>query len=95
MTNHTKMLEIPGLIDERKTQIMGDIMKLMDIIQDKEYLMEDMYNCKRKAPTVVEELLSEDTAGMAWNVPESARAAPTHPQPVHGAESLMDSKLLS
>ncbi len=89
------MLEIPGLIDERKTQIMGDIMKLMDIIQDKEYLMEDMYNCKRKAPTVVEELLSEDTAGMAWNVPESARAAPTHPQPVHGAESLMDSKLLS
>ena len=35
MVNLTKMLEIPGLIEEHKTCIMGDIMTLMDIIQDK------------------------------------------------------------
>jgi hypothetical protein len=33
---------------------MGDIMKLMEIIQQKDNLMEDMYNRKRKAQTVVE-----------------------------------------
>jgi hypothetical protein len=32
---------------------MGDIMKLMEIIQQKDNLMEDMYNRKRKAQTVV------------------------------------------
>ncbi len=42
MANLTKMLKIPGLIKEHKTRIMGDIMKLMEIIQDKENLMEEM-----------------------------------------------------
>ena len=42
MANLTKMLKIPGLIEEHKTRIMGDIMKLMEIIQDKENLMEEM-----------------------------------------------------
>ena len=44
MANLTKMLAIPGLIDEHKTHIMEDIMKLMDIIQQKENLMEDIYS---------------------------------------------------
>ena len=30
--NLTKMLAIPGLIDEHKTHIMEDIVKLMDIV---------------------------------------------------------------
>jgi hypothetical protein len=61
MANLTKMLAIPGLIDEHKTHIMEDIMKLMDVIQQKENLMEDTYSQKRKAPSVVEEFLATAT----------------------------------
>ncbi len=62
MANLTKMLAIPGLIDEHKTHIMEDIMKLMDIIQQKENLMEDIYSHEHKAPSVVEEFLSANSA---------------------------------
>ncbi len=58
MANLRKMLAIPGLIDEHKTRIIDDIMKLMDLIQQKENLMEDMYSRKCKAPSVVEEFLA-------------------------------------
>jgi hypothetical protein len=71
MANLTKMLEIPGLIEEHKTRIMGDIMTLMEIIQDKENLMEEMYSRKRKAPSVVAEILSGSTT---TGVPASAVA---------------------
>jgi len=50
---------------------MGDIMKLMEIIQDKENLMEEMYSRKRKAPSVVTEILSGTTTS---TVPASAVA---------------------
>ena len=41
---------------------MDNIMTLINIIQDKENFMEDMYNCKWKAPSVVSALLSGATA---------------------------------
>jgi hypothetical protein len=50
---------------------MGDIMTLMEIIQDKENLMEEMYSRKRKAPSVVAEILSGSTT---TGVPASAVA---------------------
>ncbi len=56
------MLELPGLEERHRTHILDNIMTLMNIIQDKEILMEDMYNHKRKAPSVVSELLSGATA---------------------------------
>jgi hypothetical protein len=62
MANLTKMLELPGLEERHRTHILDNIMTLMNIIQDKEILMEDMYNHKRKAPSVVSELLSGATA---------------------------------
>jgi hypothetical protein len=49
----TKMLEIPGISDDHKSRILNDIMHLMEVIQEKENLMEGLYNRKRKAPAVL------------------------------------------
>jgi hypothetical protein len=46
-------------------------MKLMEIIQDKENLMEEMYSRKHKAPSMVAEILSGKTTSA---VPASAVA---------------------
>ena len=75
MANLTKILAITGLIDEHKTRIMEDIMKLMDVIQQKENLMEDMYSRKRKAPSVVEEFLAATTTPKQTPVATAAPVA--------------------
>jgi hypothetical protein len=40
----TKMLEIPGISESQKSHLLDDIMKLMQVIQEKENLMEALYN---------------------------------------------------
>ncbi len=77
LANMTKMLEIPGISEDHKTRILGDIMKLMQVIQDKENLMEGLYNRKRKAPEVVSQLLVANTITPA--VTSSGAATSTLP----------------
>jgi hypothetical protein len=58
LANMMKMLEIPGISDSHKSCILDDIMKLMQVIQDKENSMEELKNRKRKAPEVVSQFLA-------------------------------------
>jgi hypothetical protein len=77
MANLTKILAIPGLIDEHKTCIMEYIMKLMDVIQQKENLIEYMFSQKRKAPSVVEEFLATTTTPKQTPAATAAQVADT------------------
>ncbi len=61
LANMTKMLEIPKISEDHKSCILDDIMHLMQVIQDKENLMEGLYNRKCKAPAVISEFLATAT----------------------------------
>lgn len=57
---------------EHKTRIMEDIMKFMVVIQQRENLMENIYSCKCKAPSVIEMVLASNTASKRAPVVVSA-----------------------
>jgi len=58
----TKLLEIPGMEAAQKSQILDKIMELMEDIQDKENLMEQKSENKRKTLQLVEGFLQQGTA---------------------------------